>query len=128
MRKTSIILAALITACFFIRNSALAVEPPSGLITVTNYGQRGTVTFDHSEHVKQEGMTCFKCHHKAEQDPENKKLYKCGGEDCHSLEETEKKPRIQYAAHGKEVGKCYDCHWKKDAEDRKRCPECHVGE
>lgn len=128
MKKTSIILVSLIAGFFWSFNEALAVDPPKGQITVTNYGQRGTVTFDHSEHVKQEGMSCFLCHHKAEKDPKNLKLYKCGGNDCHSLEDQDGKPRIQYAAHGKEVGKCYDCHWKKGAQERKRCNECHIGE
>ena len=98
---------------------AADVAAPEKPVTVSNFGSKSAVTFDHALHARP-GLECATCHHAA---AEGK--YRCG--ECHLLEADEKAPRIRDAVHGKEKGACYECHLQKDAEHKLKCSDCHKG-
>jgi len=101
--------------------AAFAAEAPKGPVTVTNFGKRGKVTFQHSSHS--EVTKCAECHHLVD-DGERK----CGAAKCHGPESTAKAPSMKEAAHQKEKGKCYGCHFKqsKKATVPLKCKQCHA--
>ncbi len=115
MKKIVLVAAAMLFAVGFAL-SAAAADAPKGPVTVTNYGKKGAVTFDHAKH---KDVKCEDCHHKGMQDP------KCGG--CHKLEADGDTPKIQDAAHGKDKGACFACHRADDAAKKMKCADCHAG-
>lgn len=118
MRKLITIGAALLLTISMGLGVASAVDAPKGPIQVTNYGKKEPVHFNHDKHVN--NLKCEQCHHKAGDTADS---YKCGG--CHAAEADGDKPALKDAAHKKEVGKCYECHRKKGAEQEKKCKDCH---
>jgi hypothetical protein len=100
--------------------AALAeVAAPGEPITVSNFGKKAAVTFDHALHTTQ-GTECASCHHKADSGD-----YKCGG--CHKGAADGDKPKIKDALHGKDKGVCYSCHLAKEAPNKLKCANCHNG-
>lgn len=103
---------------------AASVEPPGEAITVTNYGTKDAVTFDHSLHTG-EGTECVACHHTATAEAADTAQYKCG--ECHKVEAENDTPKIKDALHGKDKGVCYSCHLEKEAANKLKCASCHKG-
>ena len=96
---------------------ALAADPPSEPLRVSNFGQKAPVTFDHARHGE---VACAACHHNGDTGP-----YKCG--ECHGEEAREAAPKLKDAMHAKATGKCYGCHFGAEAQAKKlKCAECHV--
>ncbi len=110
-------LAAVLAVAALVAGSATAAEAPAQPLTVTNYGKKAPVTFDHAKHAG-EGFTCVRCHHN-----EADGRYKCG--ECHKPEAEGSAIKIQDAFHGKEVGKCWSCHRAEDAAHKLKCNDCH---
>jgi len=120
--KTSVAIPALFfTATLLFLAAAYAAEAPAGTITITNYGKKGKVAFKHSSHVKE--SKCVDCHHNGEEGGT-----KCGTAKCHQSRSTDKAPSMKEAAHQKEKGKCWRCHFKQSgkATAPKKCKQCHA--
>ncbi|OIP42438.1 MAG: hypothetical protein AUK47_04390 [Deltaproteobacteria bacterium CG2_30_63_29] len=119
-----------LTACLFVLGisltAALATDPPTETMTVTNYGSKDAVKFAHKTHVDAK-IECVTCHHKATAPDAAADQYKCG--NCHKAEAEAGVPAIKDAAHEKDTGKCWKCHNSKSPDVKKelKCKDCHVG-
>jgi hypothetical protein len=132
--KTILILAvALATLTAGIVVAATAIEAPGEAITVTNYGKKAAVTFDHALHTAQ-GTECVSCHHTIAAVPDSAApdsaandavQYKCG--ECHKGGAEGETPKIKDALHGIDKGVCYSCHLQKKAANKLKCASCHKG-
>ncbi len=109
--------ATLLCAALAVAGIGLAAEPPEGPIQVTNFGKKAVVSFDHSKHAG-DGFTCESCHHKA-----GEGKFNCG--ECHKAEAEGDVPKLQDAAHAKDVGKCWSCHRSDEGVKKLKCNECH---
>ena len=120
MKKLVIVLTVVAFALGLGLTTALATDPPADVITITNYGKKDAVKFDHAKH-KEQGVECATCHHN-----EKDGKFKCG--DCHKGEAGDA-PTFKDAAHKKEQGVCWKCHNKKSPDVKKelKCKDCHAG-
>jgi hypothetical protein len=99
--------------------TALAADAPKGPVKVTNFGKKAAVTFDHARH---KDVKCDACHHNAKEGK-----FKCG--ECHGKDDDArtKAPKLESAAHKKDVGVCFGCHKAEDAKHKLKCADCHKG-
>jgi hypothetical protein len=121
MKTSTAIPALFFIATLLFLAAAFAAEAPAGPITITNYGKKGKVAFKHSSHVKD--TKCEDCHHNG-----GKGGNRCGTAKCHQSKSTGKAPSMKEAAHQKEKGKCWSCHFKQSPKASKpmKCKECHA--
>lgn len=117
MKKLVLLATAVLFALGLGLGAAVAKDAPKGPIKVTNYGKKDPVIFDHSKHSE---IDCKQCHHMADEGK-----YKCG--DCHKAKEEGDAPSFKDAAHKKDMGKCYECHYARGAEHKLKCGDCHKG-
>ena len=113
MKKLILVAAAVMFAVGLGLGAAVAKDAPGGPVTVSNFGKKAAVSFDHAKH---KDVKCEQCHHKGMDDP------KCG--NCHKLEAEGGTPKIQDAAHAKDKGACRSCHFDGGAQKFK-CNDCH---
>jgi hypothetical protein len=120
MKATFSVSTLLFSTTLLYLAAAFAADVPAGPVTVTNYGKKGKVTFKHSSHA--EGIRCEDCHHNADAEK------KCGTAKCHRAKPTGKAPSMKDAAHQKEKGKCWACHFKQSpkATAPYKCKQCHA--
>ncbi|MBI5013941.1 MAG: cytochrome c3 family protein [Deltaproteobacteria bacterium] len=99
--------------------AALAADAPKGPVKVTNFGKKAAVTFDHGKH---KDVKCEQCHHNAKDGK-----FTCG--ECHRKDDDAKTkaPKLESAAHNKDVGVCFSCHRAEDAKHKLKCNDCHKG-
>jgi hypothetical protein len=114
MKKLVLLVASAIFA--FGLSLAQAADAPKAPVKVTNYGKQGVVTFDHAKH---KDVKCAECHH-GDQGKDGK--FKCG--ECHG-EKDAKAPNFKDAAHKKDKGQCYSCHFGESAKHKMKCGDCH---
>ncbi len=113
-KRLLFILTTALVAAGLAAGAAFAADAPTGPITVTNFGKKAPVQFDHAKH---KDLKCAQCHHN-----EADGKYKCG--DCHKLKAGDA-PKIKDAFHKKGMGTCYDCHNAKGAKNKMKCNDCH---
>ncbi len=114
MKKLILVAAAVVFSVGLALSAAVAADAPGGPVTVTNYGKKAAVSFEHAKH---KDVKCEQCHHKGMGDP------KCG--TCHKLDADGATPKMQDAAHAKDKGACYGCHRADDAAHKLKCNDCH---
>jgi hypothetical protein len=119
MKKIVLVAASALFALGLCVGSAQAVDAPKAPVKVTNFGKKPVVTFDHAKH---KDTKCEECHHKAHND---KGEHNCG--KCHGKEDDAKTkaPKMESAAHKKDVGVCFKCHKAEDAKHKLKCADCH---
>ncbi|MBI5015243.1 MAG: cytochrome c3 family protein [Deltaproteobacteria bacterium] len=120
MKKIILVASSALFALGLCLGSAQAVDAPKAPVKVTNYGKKDVVTFDHAKHAKD--TKCEECHHKKGNE---KGEHKCG--KCHGKEDDAKTkaPKMESAAHKKDLGVCYKCHKAEDAKNKLKCADCH---
>ncbi|GAB4266845.1 MAG: hypothetical protein Kow0092_19910 [Deferrisomatales bacterium] len=123
MRKLATAAAAVLFALTPVLGVAGAdgVKPPDHPIEILTEGaKKPAVVFDHAKHfAANEGLaqSCETCHHKPPAEG--------GCRTCHGLEADGEKVKIKDAMHKKGAGKCYQCHFPKDAKKKLKCNDCH---
>lgn len=97
--------------------ASIAADAPKGPMKVSNFGDKAPVTLNHATHTS---VKCDYCHHN-----EKDGKYKCG--ECHKKDAAGKAPSIKDAAHAKETGRCWECHFKASPKVKKelKCADCH---
>jgi hypothetical protein len=98
---------------------AHAADAPKGPVKVMNFGKKEVVSFDHAKH---KDVKCAECHHG---DAGRDGKFKCG--ECHGEKDDAKTkaPNFKDAAHKKDAGQCYKCHFGDGAKHKLACGGCH---
>jgi len=110
---------AIFVAAVFLAVAA-AADVPAGPIKITNFGKKSAVTFKHSDHT--DLVACKSCHHKKAGGNS-----KCANPGCHGAEAAGAIPSLKDAAHMKDKGKCWACHFPTAPKPKAKltCNECH---
>ncbi|GAB4256003.1 MAG: hypothetical protein Kow0092_01710 [Deferrisomatales bacterium] len=123
MRKPLTLVVACAVAVLGL-GAAWAVEMPQGPVSIlTDGAKKPAVSFDHSLHMEKNPElkdNCQRCHHKGTDSVDHMKC-----RNCHGIKAEGDKPKIKDAMHKRGKGKCYACHFPKDAKKKLKCNNCH---
>lgn len=119
MKKIVLLAASAVFALGLSLGAAQAADAPAKPIEITNFGKKDSVKFDHAKH---KDAKCEECHHTKGNDKGEPKCGKCHGKDDDAKT---KAPKLESAAHKKDVGVCWSCHRASDAKNKLKCADCH---